>query len=79
VDHVAVVVADDLDLDVPGRLDVALDDHRPVTERPLGLGGRRVERGCELVAAADDPDALASTAGGGLDEDRVADLVGRGD
>jgi hypothetical protein len=73
VDHVPVVVTDDLHLDVARPLDVALDDHRSVPERPLRLVRCFVEGGGELVRAPRDADALAPSAGGGLHEHGVPD------
>ena len=43
-DRVAVKVGEDLDLDVPGTLEQALEEHRPVAERGLGLAPGAVDR-----------------------------------
>src|SRR5207248_4339273 len=51
VDHVAVSVREDLDLDMPRILQVALDVHRRVGEVRLSLATRGVERTPGLVRA----------------------------
>ena len=59
-----------------GLLDVALDDHVVITERPqrfaFGLGQHPIEIGSSMH----DPDALAPAAGRGLEEDRIPDPFG---
>ncbi len=72
-----VGVGEDLDLDVPGGGDVALDDQAIVPEGAAGLPPGGLEGRLELVAAPDDPDALAAAARGRLDEERQPDPVGR--
>ena len=68
--HVAVGVTEDLHLHVPGRFQIALDEHRVVAEGagrlPLGRGDRLVE----ILGAVDAPHAFAATAGGGLHQHR---------
>ena len=71
----ALAVAEHLDLDVARADDRALDVERPVRERRLGLGGRRPERGLEVVRIGDEPHAAASAPGRGLQEEREADLA----
>ena len=76
VDAVAVRVADELDLGVARRLEVALDVDGAVLEHRLrGRAGRLVEAR-EVLVAQDDVHAAAAAAGDGLDDHRVADLAG---
>ena len=71
-----IVVAHDLDLDVARLLEVLLDVHRAVAEgRQRFVLGQPEELG-ELLGVVRDPHALPAAAGGGLDDDRKADLVG---
>ena len=69
-------VGEELDLDVARPLDVALAEHAIVPE-----GGRRLplsgcERLFELLGSADDSHSATPAARGGLDDQRVADLLG---
>ena len=75
VDHFAVLVGDDLDLDVARPLDVALDVHVAVSE-----GGQRLRRSGavhlrQLLPLADDLHPPPAPAGGGLEDHREADLL----
>jgi len=74
VDRVALAVADDLDLDVPGAVDEALDEHGAVAEGGLGLGGGRLEEGDEVLLLAHHAHALAAAAHGRLHDDGQAEL-----
>ena len=76
VQAVAVGVGEDLDLDVARARDVALDQHMVVAEARLRLALARGQRGGEVGCGVDAAHALAATAGAGLDQHRVADLVG---
>ena len=76
VDHVAVGVAEHLDLDVAAALDVLLEQHGVVAERRRRLALRRRDALVELGGGPDDAHALAAAAGGGLDEHREG-RVGR--
>ena len=69
-------IAEDLDLDVARRGDVALEEHPVVAEGAGGLASRRGDGRVEVGRGADDAHALAPTAGGGLDDQGVADAVG---
>ena len=73
VDHVTVLVAEDLDLDVPRLGDVALQIDGAVAERGLRLSARQPERAVELGGRRDEPHALAAAAHRRLDHDRIAD------
>ena len=77
VDEIPVRVAEDLDLDVSRRAEVAFDQQRVVAERVLGLAARRFECSGELARVVHDAHALAAAAGRRLDQHRIADLAGR--
>jgi len=74
-DDVAVRVAEDLHLDVPGPLHEALEHHRVIAEGGRRDPAGRGECGRQLVCRAHDLHALAATAGARLDEQRVADVL----
>ncbi len=71
-----MLVAKNLDLDVPGIDDEFLDEHAIVAERRLRLGLGEVEAFSDLSLRMRDAHALATAAGGGLDHHGIADLVG---
>lgn len=77
VNHVAVVVAQDLHLDVARPLDELLDKHPAVPERLLGLVRGANERVLELALTADHADAPAASAHRRLQDDREAGLGGK--
>ena len=77
VDDVAVAVGEDLDLDVAGVLEVALEVDGVVAEELLALAGGALEGVGEVVGRQRDAEALAAAAAGGLAGDRVADLGGQ--
>ena len=68
-----MLVAEDLHLDVPGRVQVALQEHGAVAERgrrlPLGAG----HRAGQVSLVADHPHAPAAAAERRLDQHREAD------
>src|SRR3989440_9033827 len=76
VDDAALRVAEDLDLDVAGRLEIALDVDLGAAEGALRApaGGR--ERASELAGARHLRYADAAAAGGRLEDHRIADLAG---
>ena len=74
--HRAVVVGDQLHLDVAGVGDDALHEHGRVAERLGALGAGALERLGELLGAVDAADAAAAAAGRRLDHQRVADALG---
>mmetsp|Transcript_15980 Transcript_15980/g.37868 ORF Transcript_15980/g.37868 Transcript_15980/m.37868 type:complete len:306 (-) Transcript_15980:82-999(-) len=74
VDDVGAV-GEDLDLDVPRRVDVPLYEHRAVAEGLLRLVGRLVEERAELLGVAHDAHAAPAAAEGRLADDRVADRL----
>src|SRR5439155_1830459 len=76
MDHVAVAVAEHLDLDMARLLDVPLDVHGGVAEGRARLRARRAEGAGQLAGSADEPHPLAAAAHGRLDHDRVPHLAG---
>ena len=78
VDHVAVPVGHDLDLDVPGDRDVLLHEHPVVAEGLARLLAAELHRGRKLAFGGHDAHALAAAARGRLEQDRVADFPGGG-
>ena len=75
-DDLAVLVGEDLCLDVPRLVEVALDEALAATERRDRLADRAVEQLGDLVAVAGDLQAAAAAAVRRLDRDRQAVLVG---
>src|SRR6185312_299950 len=76
VDHVAVRVGQDLDLDVTRVLEVALDVDAVVGEELLAFAGGALEGLLEVVGRHRHAEALAATAAGGLAGDRVTGFLG---
>ena len=74
VDHIAMRVREDLNLDVPRILEVTLDVDGGVREVGLALTAGGLEGALGLVGTGHDPQALPAAAGRGLDRDRPADL-----
>src|SRR3712207_1362552 len=72
----AVLVRDDLDLDVAAALYQPLHEHDRVAEALLRLRPGAGQRLVELGLRADDADPAPATAAAGLDDERVADAVG---
>ena len=79
MDDAAVMIAEQLHLDVPGVLDVPLDVHAPVPERRLGLARCRAEPRGQLVRCVDAHHPPSTASGRGLEQDRVADFAGDGE
>ena len=73
-EHAAVRVAENLDLDVPGRHQGALEVERAVAEGGFRLGARRGVGGVQLVGRRDEPHPLAAATRRRLEQHRVADL-----
>ncbi len=71
----AVVVGDDLHLDVARAGHEPLHQHARVAEGAQALLPRPLERGQQLLLGGDDPDAAPPATGSGLDHQRVADLA----
>ena len=74
---VAVLVGEELDLDVARPLEVALAEDRVVAERGRRLAPRGRERLVELLRRAHDAHPAPAAARGRLDEQREADLLRR--
>ncbi len=75
-DDVAVLVGDDLGLDVAGLVEVLLDEALTATEGGDGLTGGRLEQLGDLFDGLRDLHAASATTEGGLDRDRHAVLLG---
>ena len=75
VNHVAVLVTEHLDLDVPGIGDELLDEDAIVTEARGRFRLRELEALGNLLRAVGDPHPLPAPAGGCLDDHRVSDVV----
>jgi hypothetical protein len=71
----SMLVGEELDLDVPWPLDVALAVDTVVAERGLGLAARGFDQVLQLGSVADDPHPAAAASGSRLDDQRKADLV----
>ncbi len=76
MDDVAMLVAEDLHLDVLGILDIFFEKNGCVAERRLRLGCGALEPLEELLLIAGHAHAAAAAAGGGLDDDWIAGLLG---
>src|SRR5712691_7878768 len=76
VDEVAVVVAEDLELDVPRVLEIFLDVDVADAEGRLCLALRRPQEVAKIAGRADDAHAAATAAGHRFDHHRVADVPG---
>ena len=73
---VALLVAQDLHLDVPEVLDALFHVQAAVLEGDFRLALCLLEAGPQGGLVMGEPDSPPSPAGGGLDGDRVADLPG---
>ena len=62
MDHVALVIAEHLHLDVARRREIALEQHALVAERRQRLAARPFERRAEVIRARDHAHALAAAA-----------------
>ena len=76
VDHVAVLVAEDLNLDVPRMFDEFFEEHAFVAEAGAGFVRGPLEAVAAFVVVAGDPHALAAAAGAGLEHHGIADVAG---
>src|SRR5690606_4789291 len=75
MDGAALAVPENLDLDVARLFEKLLDINRIVAEGGLCLGPGGLERVNEVRLAAGDLHAAPATAGGRLDDARIADLL----
>ena len=78
MDHVAILVGQDLDLHVLGALEVFLDEDLVVAEGLLGLVNGFLEFLGHVLFLVDDPHTAAAAAVGGLQHDGVAHFLGHG-
>mmetsp|Transcript_14991 Transcript_14991/g.25615 ORF Transcript_14991/g.25615 Transcript_14991/m.25615 type:complete len:279 (-) Transcript_14991:342-1178(-) len=78
MNHIALTISNDLNLNVSRTLHEALDKDAPVAKGGEGLGGGRFEEGDEILAIAHDAHSLAAASHGGLEDDGEADLVDEG-
>ncbi len=76
IEHGSVLVAEHLYFDVARLGDELLDEDAVVAERVLGFVARGLEAFAGFLGIPGDAHALAAAAGGGLDHDRITDLVG---
>jgi hypothetical protein len=74
VDRVAVMVREDLHLDVPGPRQELLDQHALVPEGGPGLPARAGQRRLEVPLRIDATHAAPTAPGHGLHEHRIADV-----
>ena len=74
--QVAMAVADDLHLDMPGVLHEFFNQHPVVAERRLGLALGADDRGRKLAGRIHHPHAPPAAAGGRFHQYRKTDLVG---
>src|SRR6266446_2880453 len=75
MDGVAVVVGENLDLDVPRTLDVLLDVEAAIAERCFAFTGHRADRACDILVALDQAHTLATATSRGLEHDWESDLL----
>ena len=74
MDHIAVLVSHDLELDMARMLDKMLDVHRVIAECHLSFLLRRLKAVLELFRGLCHTHALSAAAKSCLDDDRIADL-----
>ena len=74
VDHVAVIVGENLHLDVPRIVEIPLDIHGRVGEICLPFPPRRLVRTLDLFDRVSDPEPFSAATRRGLDRDRKSDL-----
>src|SRR5262245_35022164 len=74
---VAVMVRQDLNLDVTGPLQAALEIHGRVAKRRRGFGARESNGRGQFLGARHGAHSFASASGNRLDEHRISDSFGR--
>ncbi len=74
--EIAVLVAEHLDFDVLRVFNVLLEKDRRVAKGRLGFGGGALQPFEELLLVARHTHAAPAAAGRGLDDDRIAGLLG---
>jgi hypothetical protein len=75
----AVGITDQLNLDMAGRPNLALDVDRAVAEHRAGLGGSGGQRGGQVIRCQHPSHPTAAASRRGLDEQRKPDALGLGD
>src|SRR5262245_36810955 len=75
MDDIAVMIPDDLELDVAGTFQILLDVHVTVAESRLGLALRGPQGVRQLAGGADNPHTAPSPSGHGLYNHRVTDIL----
>ena len=75
MDNVALVVTEELDLDVLGFVEEALDEDGAIAEGALGLGSGALKGFLQVGLLAHDTHTTTTTAEGSLDDDREAIFV----
>ena len=76
VDHVSLPVGQDLEFDMAGLLEILLQVDIAVSEGAPGFACGREGGLPEFTRGPHDPHPLPAAAGRGLDDDRIADLLG---
>ncbi len=76
IDDVAVLIAEDLDLDMARVLDEFLDEHALVAEGIEAFALGRLEPFLHVGVVPGEPHALPASACAGLHHHRIADVVG---
>src|SRR5215475_4005616 len=74
--NVAMLVSEDLKLDVAGVLDILLHVEVAIAEGSGGFGRCSFEQAGQLFFVTNDAHAASATAGGCFHDDREADLLG---
>ena len=75
VNHVAVLVAEDLHLDVLGARNVFFEEHGRIAEGAFGFRLRLVEQAGQVAGLVHDAHAASAAAEGGLDDQRETDCL----
>ncbi len=75
-DHIAVLIGQHLELDVPRLLNELLHVELAVAECVRRLGKRRMKQIGQILGVAHNPHAAPAAAGLGLQDDRIANLSG---
>lgn len=78
VDNVAVVVTEQLDLNVLGLVEESLDENGAIAKGGLGLGSGSLEALLQALGIANNSHTTATTTVGSLDDDGEAILVSEG-
>ena len=77
VNHVAVLIAENLHFDVLGARNVFFEEHGRIAEGAFGFRLRFIEQTAEVARFVNDAHAAAAAAESRLDDQREADFLGR--